>query len=331
MSTKTDAPATPQKPPAGAGFAAPVTDWRKIAGWTLLGLAAVIAPFVAGRLWTGILTQGVIIAIGALGLNVLTGYTGLASLGHSFFLGVGALTLRFRGLYLTMVTLGLVFIGVHIFLSLRDLSGGSQGRSFPAPTLGDFKWNDATSTLGPLELTRDQKFYFLVLPLLVLIVLFTSNMMKTRIGRAFQAVRDRQVAAELMGINAANTKIIAFVFSSVLAGICGALFASHLRRVQPDFWSLELAILFIAMVIIGGIATVGGSILGALLLMALPQIVETFAEFLPFVQQGVSGGGITKGDLTEIIYALFLALFLVFEPTGLVGIYRRVTGRFTKR
>jgi branched-chain amino acid transport system permease protein len=365
MSTKTDAPATTQKPPAGAGLAAPATDWRKIVGWTILGLAAVIAPFVAGRLWTGILTQGVIIAIGALGLNVLTGYTGLASLGHSFFLGVGAytaaffggnlgwsfllwlplagivaglvglgvgaLTLRFRGLYLTMVTLGLVFIGVHIFLSLRDLSGGSQGRSFPAPALGDFKWNDATSTLGPLEFTRDQKFYFLALPLLVLIVLFTSNMMKTRIGRAFQAVRDRQVAAELMGINAANTKIIAFVFSSVLAGICGALFASHLRRVQPDFWSLELAILFIAMIIIGGIATVGGSILGALLLMALPQIVETFAEFLPFVQQGVSGGGITKGDLTEIIYALFLALFLVFEPTGLVGIYRRVTGRFSKR
>jgi branched-chain amino acid transport system permease protein len=321
-------------------------------------------PFLAGKLWLTIATQGAILAIGAIGLTVLTGYTGLASLGHAFFLGIGAytaaffggnlgwsfllwlplsgiiagllglliggLTLRFRGLYLTIVTLGLAFIGGHVFLNLPDLSGGSQGRSFPAPSFGTLNWNASTSDFGPLSLTRDQKFYFLVLPILLLIAWFTHNVTRTRIGRAFQAVRDREVAAELMGINVAWTKITAFVFSAVLGGLCGALFASYLRQVQPDYWNLDLSIQFIAMIIIGGLVSVGGPILGALLLTALPAFIDTFADKLPFVQQG-TGAGITKSDLTQIIYALFLALFLVLEPNGVVGIFRRVRARLSQK
>ncbi len=332
--------------------------------WTIRVVAAIVLiayPFLLGsdknRIWLLIGTQGAILAIGALGLTVLTGYTGLASLGHAFFLGVGAyaaayfggnlgwsvllwlplsgivagligwfigwLTLRFRGLYLTFVTIGLAFIGGHVFLNLKDLSGGSSGRAFPRPTFGDIDWNASSSVIGPLTLSRDQKFYFLVVPILLLIVLFTSNVTRTRMGRAFQAVRDREVAAELMGINVARTKIIAFVYSATLGGICGALFASYLRRVQPDFWGLDLSFQFIAMIIIGGIVSVGGPILGALLITALPQLIDLFADKIPFVQQG-AGAGITKGDLSEIINALFLALFLVVEPNGLVGIYRRI-------
>ena len=206
---------------------------------------------------------------------------------------------------------------------LEKLSGGSSGRPFPRPTFGDIDWNASSSVIGPLTLNRDQKFYFVVVPVLLLIVLFTSNVTRTRMGRAFQAVRDREVAAELMGINVARTKITSFVFSAMLGGICGALFASYLRQVQPDFWGLDLSFQFIAMIIIGGIVSIGGPILGALLITALPQLIDLFADKIPFVQQG-AGPGISKGDLSEIINALFLALFLVVEPNGLVGIYRRI-------
>ncbi len=346
------------------------TAWIGWVSWLVLAVVVLWFPFFTGgdrslRNWLVIVTQGLIWATGAIGLNVLTGYTGLASLGHSFFLGVGAyaaayfggnlgwsfllwlplsgivaglvglvigfLTLRFRGLYLTVVTLGLVAIGIHVFTNWKDLSGGSSGRSFPAPAIGDFNWKDTVSHLGPLDLTRDQKYYFLALPLLVLVALFTNNAMRTRMGRAFQAVRDREVAAELMGINAARAKIIAFVFSSVLGGMSGALFASYLRQVQPDFWDLNLSVQFIAMIIIGGIATISGAILGAVLLTALPEIVSTFAEKLPFVQHEAGGSGLTVPDLSRIIYALCLALFLVVEPGGLTGIFRRVKGSLFKR
>lgn len=356
-------PATVVEPATNTKASAKTTSWLTWAVWVVGAIVLLILPFVLGRLWLLVATQGAILAIGALGLTVLTGYTGLASLGHAFFLGVGAyaaayfggnlgwsfllwlplagvvaglvglfigwLTLRFRGLYLAIVTLGLVFIGGHIFLNLKTISGGVSGRSFPAPTIGDFSWNE-TSPLGPFTLTRDQKFYFLVVVLLVLIALFTRNVTRTRMGRAFQAVRDREVAAELLGINVARTKIVAFTFSAVLGGISGALFASYLRQVQPDFWSLDLSIQFVAMIIIGGIVSIGGPILGALLITALPQLIDQFSDKLPFIQQGAGNGGLTTGDFSQIVYALFLALFLIIEPAGIIGIYQRVKRRLVR-
>ncbi len=242
---------------------------------------------------------------------------------------IGALTLRFKGLYLTVVTIGMAFIGGHVFLNLKDISGGASGRSFPEPAIGDLNWKATRSIVGPLDLSRDQMYYFLVLPILVLIAWFVYNVVRTRMGRAFQAVRDREIAAELMGINAAQTKIISFVFSSVLAGICGALLASYLRRVQPDYWTLELSIQFVAMIIIGGIASISGSIIGAIFLAALPEVVSRLADNIPFVQKG-TGSGITVGEFSEIIYALFLALFLVVEPRGLAGIFNKIKMRLRK-
>ncbi len=336
------------------------TPWKRWLFWGLLLAVVLIYPFVAGKLWLSIGVFGLISAIGALGLNVLLGYTGLASLGHAFFLGIGgycaiyfggnlgwsfllwiplagliagvvglligALTLRFRGFYLTVVTLGLAFIGGHIFLNWKDLTGGVSGKKVPAPTFGDFSWA-TTSAVGPVDLTRDQKFYFLVLPILALLALFIANVIRTRTGRAFQAVRDREIAAELMGINIARTKVISFVVSSVLGGICGALYASYLSYVQPEQWNLSLSIEFVAMIIIGGVASISGSIIGAILLTAIRPLIDNLADILPFVQKGAGTGGITVADLNEIIYALFLGIFLIFEPTGIAGIYRRVKGR----
>ncbi len=347
--------------PASAG-----RKWLKWSIWGLFGLLLLAYPFVAinVRPWMTIANLGIILAIGALGLNVLAGYTGLASLGHAFFLGVGAytcmyfggnlgwsfllwlplagviagviglligaITLRFRGFYLTIMTLGMVFIGGHIFLNWKEISGGSQGKSVPAPAIGDFTWAKP-SAIGPIDLNRDQKFYFLALPILILAIIFVSNLMRTRMGRAFQAVRDREVAAELMGIDASRTKITAFVVSSVLGGICGALYGSFLTYLQPEQFGgingLEFSIRFIAMIIIGGIASVPGAIIGALLLTAAPELISTFSEAIPFIQKGAGTGGITSNNLSEILYALLLGVFLIFEPTGIIGIYRRIKAR----
>jgi branched-chain amino acid transport system permease protein len=146
-------------------------------------------------------------------------------------------------------------------------------------------------------------------------------------GRAFQAVRDREIAASLLGINVAHTRIISFVFSTFLAGICGALYASYLSYIQPNQWDLNFSIQFLAMIIIGGIATVSGSIVGAIFLVALPQLIDSYINFLPFVQTGAGTGGITTTDFKEILYAIFLSLFLIFEQGGIMGIYRRIKAR----
>lgn len=363
--TKEAAPVSTANPvvPIGLPAKAAKLAWKQWAMWTVFGLFLVLFPFFAGKQWLSVGVFGLIISIGALSLNVLSGYTGLASLGHAFFLGVGAytcayfglnlgwsfllwlplaglvagliglaigtITLRFRGFYLSIVTLGLVFIGEYIFMNWKDISGGGNGRRTPAPALGDFSWAN-TSSFGPLELNRDQKYYFLVLPLTILVVLFVRNVLRTRTGRAFQAVRDREVAASLMGIDIARTRIVSFVFSTVLAGICGALYASYLSYIQPNQWDLSFSIQFIAMIIIGGISTVSGSIIGAIFIVALPQLIDNYVDLLPFVQKGAGTGGITAGDFKEIIYAILLSLFLVFEPAGIIGIYRRSKARLMR-
>ncbi|HEX2909557.1 MAG TPA: branched-chain amino acid ABC transporter permease [Chloroflexia bacterium] len=334
--------------------------WLQRAARIIFGLLLVLFPFFTDKQWLSVGTFGLIISIGALSLNVLSGYTGLASLGHAFFLGVGAytcvyfglnlgwsfllwlplagvvsglvglmigvITLRFRGFYLSIVTLGLVFIGEYIFTNWKEVTGGVNGRRTPSPALGDFSWAHS-STFGPLELNRDQKYYFLALLLTVLVILFVRNVLRTHTGRAFQAVRDREVAAALMGINVARTRIVAFVFSTVLAGICGALYASYLSYIQPNQWDLNFSIQFIAMIIIGGAATVNGSIIGAFFIVAIPQLIDNYIDLLPFVQKGAGTGGITTSDFKEIIYAILLGIFLIFEPAGLIGIYRRLKAR----
>lgn len=349
--------------------------------WLIVGAVVVLGfPFVLGgnKEWLSVAVFGLIASIGALGMNVLTGYTGQASFGHGFFLGIGAYTaavfggisrgsggpyglglpffvwiplaglvagligllvgplaLRLKGLYLALATVSLVFIGLHLFSNLKDITGGSGGRQFPAPKIGDLSFATG-GQLGPFTLNRDQLYYFLVLIVLALCTLFIRNVMKSRAGRAFMAVRDREIAAELAGINLARTKVTAFVFSSVLAGMAGALYGSYLRYTEPDLWGLNLSIQYTAMIIIGGVGSVSGSIVGALLLTALPQLIYILTgsnpwnlNLVPFVStEAATSGGMTISLFNQLLYALFLILFLLFEPQGCVGIYRRLVYRF---
>lgn len=232
---------------------------------------------------------------------------------------VGPTALRLKGFYLGIVTLALVFIGQHIFNNAKSLSGGPAGRSFPAPGFGDFSFADPTPIFG-VSLSANQLYFLLILFVLIVCAVFVANAMRTRAGRAFQAVRDHEVGAAIMGVNLFRTKMEAFILSSFLAGIAGALYASYARYTIPDYWDLVLSIQFVAAIIVGGVASVWGSILGAAFVFALPEVIDQFS-LLP---QSASSTGISSGDLNAVIYGLLIVVFLLFEPAGVMGLIRRV-------
>jgi len=344
-----------------------------LAGWIALCLAvvAVIIFFsVATEDWLTIVNYTLIAAIAALGLNVLSGYTGQVSLGMAFFMSIGAYTaavlggtppttpldplglglsffiwlpaagivaalvgaligptaLRLKGFYLGIVTLSLVFLGNYIFMNARAISGGPQGRTFPVPAIGDFSF-DQQNTIFGITLTPGQQFFLLILPILSLSALFVGNVMRSRAGRAFKAVRDNEVGAAIMGVNLFEAKMGAFILSSFFAGIAGALFASFSRYVIPNYWSLTLSIEFVAAIIVGGIASVWGSILGAAFVFGIPLVIDQFS-LLPV---GSSSGGLSSGDLNALIYGFLIIAFLLFEPGGVIGLVRRSQALVRKR
>jgi branched-chain amino acid transport system permease protein len=322
----------------------------------LLALAvfSVVLPFALSASQLTTATFVVIAAIGATGLNIVTGYAGQISLGHAAFLGVGAYTgavlggdhgvsaffwipaagivaavlgaivgpvaLRLRGLYLAIVTLGLVFIAQHVFFNADGLTGGPQGRSFPAVQLGSFDFSPGqVLDLGSVTIDSNGLYYFLGLILLAAATWFAWNLRRTRAGRAMVALREREAAAAVMGIDVGRLKVTAFVVSSAMAGVSGALYASYLSFAQPGQWSLLMSIQFIAAIIVGGLGTIAGPVLGCAVVFALPSLLKE----LPFLPAEGSGG-ISAGDLTSITYGLLIVAFLSFEPRGIVGIANRL-------
>jgi len=302
-----------------------------------------------------------VIAIGAIGLNIVTGYAGQVSLGHAFFLAVGAYTAaaiagdpaertigfgvreilvwlpaaglaaalagvivaplatRLRGLYLAIVTLGLVFIGLHIINEWSSLTGGpGVGRYPPAPMLLGYDLNTSDALL-----TRDQKLYLLMLVLLVVFGLAARNLARSRIGRAFTAIRDRDVAAGVIGVNLAKYKTIAFAVSSFYAGCCGALLYVGAGYFDPTSFDLLLSVQFIAMVLIGGAGTISGSILGAFFITLLPTLTRKLPGLLPFISSSPAESPNTS-QLESVLYGVLIIVFLIFEPRGLFGVWVRI-------
>ncbi len=300
-------------------------------------------------------------AIGAIGLNIVTGYAGQVSLGHAFFLAVGAYTAaaiagdpqgrtigfgvrevlvwlpaaglaaalagvvvaplatRLRGLYLAIVTLGLVFIGLHIINEWSSLTGGANvGRFSPAPTLLGYDLNKGDSLL-----TRDQKLYLLMFVLLVIFGLAARNLARSRIGRAFTAIRDRDIAAGVIGVNLAKYKTTAFAISSFYAGCAGALLYVGAGFFDPTSFDLLLSVQFIAMVLIGGAGTISGSILGAFFITLLPRLTRQLPGLLPFISSSPAESPNTH-QLESVLYGLLIIGFLIFEPRGLFGVWVRI-------
>ncbi|HEX6779767.1 MAG TPA: branched-chain amino acid ABC transporter permease, partial [Ktedonobacterales bacterium] len=242
---------------------------------------------------------------------------------------LGPTALRLKGFYLGIVSLGLVFIGQYVFQNWSSLSGGPAGRSMPAPGIGDFSFANQNTILG-ITVTAQQQFFLLFLVILGLTALFVGNVMRSRAGRAFQAVRDHEVGAAIIGVNLFEAKMGAFVLSSFLAGISGALLSSYIGYVRPDDWNLVLAIQFVAAIIVGGVASVWGSILGAVFVFALPIVLDQFQ----IIQVSATTKGIANGDLNALIYGALIIVFLLFEPGGVVGLIRRIqllARRFNQR
>jgi branched-chain amino acid transport system permease protein len=232
---------------------------------------------------------------------------------------VGPTALRLRGFYLSIVTLALVFIGLYLFNNARSITGGPQGRTFPAPGFGDFSFASPTTFLG-LDLTTNQWYFLLLIIILGLAALFVHNVMRSRAGRAFQAVRDNEVGAAIIGVNLFQAKMGAFILSSFLAGIAGALWATFPGGyAEPNTWDLTLAIQFVAAMLVGGVASVWGSILGAAFVFALPLALDTFS----IIPQSTSNTGFTSGDLSAIFYGLLIIIFMLFEPGGIIALVRR--------
>jgi len=285
--------------------------------------------------------------IGAVGLNILTGFTGQISLGHAAFVGVGGYTaailmtklnltfwlalpcagfvaagaglvigipsLRVKGLYLCMATLAAQFIFEFIFIHWESMTHGIRGINVPAPALGDF------------ALDTEKRFYFLTLVVVVLAVVYARNLVRSRVGRAFVAIRDRDLAAEIMGISLFRYKLTAFAISSFYAGVAGALWVSFMRIVTPEHFPFHLSIQYLAMVIVGGMGSVLGSIFGAIFMVLTPEVLNVLSAAL---SKMVPAMGQLFIPLKEVVFGAFIVLFLIFEPRGLAEIWRRIKAFF---
>ncbi len=339
---------------------------------TALLLVAFSAPIWMSNGLLFLLIAGLAYVVGAIGLNLVTGFAGQLSLGHAFFLAVGAYTATFissestgttvglgipeilvwlpaagivaglagllvgpiatrlKGLYLAIVTLGLVFVGDHVLREWSSLTGGvGFGRAAPDPTLLGIDLARTGPILG-IEVARSALLYWFSLVVAIVLTILALNLVRSRIGRAFQAVRDRDVAAEVMGIDLTRTKLIAFTVSSAYAGLAGAMFAMRLETIEATQFNLLLSFLFIAMILVGGISSIPGAIVGALLIATLPSmagpisdVVTPIFDVLAF-WRGDAGFPLDTFQLEQLLYGSLLITFVLLEPRGLMGLWLRI-------
>jgi branched-chain amino acid transport system permease protein len=320
-----------------------LSDSRIVWGWAVaLIVALLLAPFFAGAYAQTLMVSALITVIGAIGLNILTGTTGLISLGQAGFLAVGAYanaillsdyhapvwislpaagvaaalvslvvgipSLRLKGLYLAITTLAFAFIINHIILYADALTHGPNGIFVTG------------ATLFGLDLQRGKPLYYLALGLTIMTVLAALNLSRTRIGRAWMAIRDHDIAARVMGVDLVRYKLLAFMISSFIVGIAGALLSLQIRFVNIDVFALILSIEALAIIILGGIGSVAGAVLGALFLSYLPEAIRLFIGI--FVDSSSTIYTEYVYEIRGIAYGAVIVGFLRFKPDGLIGFWR---------
>jgi branched-chain amino acid transport system permease protein len=308
----------------------------------LLGLFMVAAPWLVQEYWLAQFTFVLIYAIVGLGLMLLAGFTGLFSLGHAAFLGVGAYTqaimvnagfpfplalacagllsaavgmvvglpaLRVKGIYLGMATLAFGFIVEEGMARWESVTGGNAGMMVNPPAL--FGWALDTPT----------EFYFLCLTVTVLSTLGIVNLLRSSTGRAFVAIRDSEISAQSMGIHLARYKTMSFALSAALAGIGGALYAHQIQFLSPDQFSLLQSVDLLLMIVIGGLGSIHGAFLGAIFIIVMPQLISIGKDFLPAVIADATG-------LKGVVYGVVLVAIVLFEPMGLYGRWLKIRTYF---
>ncbi len=299
-----------------------------------------VLPLFLGSYSTYLCNLVGIYIIIAVGLNILTGYTGQVSLGHAAFVACGAYAsallvtrlhlsfliamplagvitsvaglitaipaLRLKGLYLAIATMAFSFIVGEAIVALSDLTGGVGGMFVPNIVVFGYK------------ISTDRQFFYLLFPLVILLCLAAKAVGDhSRIGRAFFAIRDSEPAAEAFGVSLTQYKILAFVLSSFYAGVAGSLLAHYLGMIGPDNFTLMHSIQYIVMVVVGGMGSVAGSIMGAVFISLLPEGIRIVKDYLPeFLRQ--------EQELHMVIYALVMLGFMIFEPSGMYGRWLRI-------
>jgi branched-chain amino acid transport system permease protein len=318
--------------------------------WFLVLLAFLaLFPFLFKNYYVYVANYMAINVIVAIGLNILVGYTGQISLGHSGFFAIGAYgtlvlmakvglpfvialpaaalatavfgfliglpALRLEGPYLSIATLGFGLTITRV-IGRIEFFGGRQG--LHAPEL----------TIGPWHLNTDRDFYYLLITLTVILTVAARNIIKTKVGRAFIAIRDADIAAETMGVNLMYYKTLAFAVSAFYTGLAGGLYAFVLRFIEPELFGLLMSILFLAMVVVGGLGSIFGAIAGACLLSYMDLELRNILS-IPYV--GLWLEALSKSyfsitgvsNIQFILYGLIMVLIMLFEPLGLYGFWIR--------
>lgn len=306
--------------------------------WLVLIITVLVtAPLYWNNYWLGVANLILITIVSATGLNILTGYCGQLSIGHAGFMAVGAYTsailivdagvpflialvlagvvsgligmifglpsLRVKGFYLAISTLAAQFIILWIISHWTNVTGGSFGIAVPPPSIG-----------GVSLRSQGDKFY-LILAVAVAAIYLAKNIARTRTGRAFVAIRDNDLAAQVMGINLFRYKLLAFFIGCFFAGIAGALFAHWAGFMSQESFPFSDSILYVGMIIIGGLGTASGPIFGAafigLLKVLQTQLAPALISSFPNLSSNIAVG------IGPILYGIAIILFLIFEPRGL--------------
>ena len=341
---------------AGPGAnGAPLRVW---AGVALVAVALAILPFVAGfagQAWVRILNFAMIYIMLALGLNIVVGFAGLLDLGYIAFYAVGAYmyallasphfnihlpfwiilpmgaglacifgvllgapTLKLRGDYLAIVTLGFGEI-IRIFLNNLNapvnISNGPQGINLIDPfRVGSFSFARA-EVVGGVYFSGPQKYYYVLLLLTIAVIVVNIRLQNSRLGRAWEAIREDEVAAKAMGINTRNVKLLAFAMGASFGGIAGGIFSATQQFVSPESFGLFESIIVLAMVVLGGMGNIPGVILGAILLTLLPEVLRYTMEPL---QNALFGRVLLDAETVRLlVFGIALVAIMLYRPAGL--------------
>ena len=308
----------------------------------LLAVALLASPLLLSDFYLGELSLVFIYAIAGIGLMLLTGYTGLVSLGHAAFLAIGAYThayllargwpfllslpfatcftaavgamvgvpaLRMTGIYLAVATLAFAIIVEQVLTHWESVTGGFRGMAVELPRIGN------------VPLDGSVNFYFLCLIILLICLFLALNLIRSPTGRAMTAIRDSEISAESMGIHLAYTKTLAFGISAGFTGLAGALLAHKIGYLAPDSFTLLTSIQLLLMVVVGGVGSMHGVIYGAIFIGLLPVVIAVLRDTLPSALAQIPG-------LEPGIFGLILVLVLIYEPEGIYGRWLKIRSYF---
>lgn len=305
-------------------------------GWIVAFIILLLLPSFLGKYTVFLLSLLAVYALVSLGLNLLMGYTGQIAAGHAGFLATGAYftavvsanlewlpcfvtlflagifsgiigyllgipILRLKGFYIAMATLAFGVVISEIILQWSSVTGGDDGFSVPTARIAGFVFDS------------DYKLFYLIIPITAIMTLLAKNLVNGYIGRAFIALRESEIAAQTIGIDLAKYKTIAFAISAFYTGVAGGLFAYLITFLSPDAFTIELSIDFIAMIVIGGMGSILGSIIGAIILTGMQQILAGLL------------------DLQILIFGLALIVFMIFMPRGIIGMVYELKDRYLRR